>query len=368
MSASRDERPKKARTISFKNLATVTSGWSRKSGIRASTTATLVETPSDHVHDIPAATPKNSGTVASSTDTIPLRSKTALAKTSELEIPYHLGLRALHPASDTPTCPVDIIALHGINGNARTTWTHQHEKTKRKEFWLQDYLPLEFPGARIYTFGYDARVFFSLGTGDIGSFATSLLEDVRNVRTKREEQRRPIIFIAHSMGGLVVKKALTVARNDPARFGNIVESTSAIFFMATPHRGSDHAATLGAIAKIVNFPFAKSLINRLTGEIREDLILGLKKDGPGIRQIATDFSALTDGSIRFFSFIEMNKTKPLKRKIVDEVTGKMDVAPETVIYMDGKDHKSIVRFESRQCPSYLKVVANMREAVNAATD
>jgi hypothetical protein len=85
--------------------------------------------------------------------------------------------------------------------------------------------------------------------------------------------------------------------------------------MATPHRGSDHAAILGAITKIMNLPFASTLINRFTGEIRDDLILGLKKDGPRIKKIATDFKDLTDGSIKFYSFIEMMKTKPLTRRV-----------------------------------------------------
>jgi hypothetical protein len=204
---------KKSRIISFKKLTSRSWG---KTTTRASTATTLVEAPpprpietqapTDHVYPAPKpavtfAPPQN-----------PLRSKTApepepgegLEKS--VKQPYRLGLFPLHPPpSDTllaANCPVDIIALHGINGDAYTTFTSPTSTS----FWLRDFLPHSFPGARIYTFGYDASVIFSLGTGDISSFAGSLLEDVRNVRLGREEQRRPIVWVVHSMGGLVVKK------------------------------------------------------------------------------------------------------------------------------------------------------------------
>lgn len=136
--------------------------------------------------------------------------------------------------------PVDIIALHGLGGTPHKTWTHTTKNTPTGEekgvFWLKDFLPLEFPGCRVFTYGYNAKIYFSRGTGQIESFARTLLELVMDIRTKREDMKRPIVFVAHSMGGLVVKKALTLATLDLRRYGNIVASTAAILFLATPHR------------------------------------------------------------------------------------------------------------------------------------
>ncbi|TVY34388.1 Protein SERAC1, partial [Lachnellula subtilissima] len=277
--------------------------------------------------------------------------------------PNKSGLFPLYPPLLEGNCPVDIIALHGINGDAYSTFT----APSSENLWLRDFLPRSFPGARIYTFGYDARVFFSLATGDISTFANSLLEDVWGVRIGRCEKRRPIIWIAHSMGGLVVKKALTIAYNDPARYGDIHSSTTSILFMATPHRGSDHAALLGGIAEVANLPLAGTLTSRFAGKVRDDLIKGLEKDNPAVKKIAEEFEALNSGKdITLYSFVEMKRTKPLSRRVVDEETGTMGVVGERVIYMDGEDHKSIVRFESEESPSYRKVSGVLREAVSDA--
>jgi hypothetical protein len=65
---------------------------------------------------------------------------------------------------------VDIIAIHGLGGNPRKTWTHQNGK-----MWLEDFAPTAFPRFRIYTFGYDSEVAFSKGTGTLRDFAKNFL-------------------------------------------------------------------------------------------------------------------------------------------------------------------------------------------------
>jgi hypothetical protein len=86
-------------------------------------------------------------------------------------------------------------------GDAYTTWTHSNG-----HFWLRDSLPDEVPSARIFSYGYPANVFLSLEKGRIDDHATTLLEDLRDMRKSPEDERRPIVFICHSMGGIVVKK------------------------------------------------------------------------------------------------------------------------------------------------------------------
>ncbi|KAL9036628.1 MAG: hypothetical protein Q9214_006047, partial [Letrouitia sp. 1 TL-2023] len=108
------------------------------------------------------------------------------------------------PAAETPsakTFSVDIVAVHGLGGHPFKTWV-SNEKGKEC-FWLQDYLLKDLPGARLYTFGYNSRPFFSRSVETIADYAKELIDDLELERFSLETPSlRPIVFICHSMGGL----------------------------------------------------------------------------------------------------------------------------------------------------------------------
>jgi hypothetical protein len=45
-----------------------------------------------------------------------------------------------------------IIAVHGLDGHRDQSWTAD----SNKKMWLKDFLPLDIPNARIFTYGYNA--------------------------------------------------------------------------------------------------------------------------------------------------------------------------------------------------------------------
>jgi len=103
-----------------------------------------------------------------------------------------LGLTCLYDGTDSDhdvplgrQVPIDIIAVHGLNGKSHSTWTSRSDAHGVVN-WIQDFLPVEFPGSRIYTFGYNADLFWSQGNGDIASFAQDLLCELTKERLSRE--------------------------------------------------------------------------------------------------------------------------------------------------------------------------------------
>lgn len=158
----------------------------------------------------------------------------AVENPAEKKVPYlerHIGLLLLNPnylktdvGGSGENYALDIVAVHGITGDAFKTWTHRkgtnsstrkgkdRNKDDRKDVgqdkgkgngndeernvetnWLRDFLPSSFPGARIFSFGYPADVIWTKGTGNFDSFARSLLEELKRVRV----QSKVVIFIRY---------------------------------------------------------------------------------------------------------------------------------------------------------------------------
>ena len=132
---------------------------------------------------------------------------------------------------------VDVVAVHGLQGDAYKTWTHEIGT-----LWLRDLLPAEIPSARIMTFGYDSALAFSNSVSGIEHKALDLLNRL-SAKRNDDTHRRPIVFICHSLGGIVVKKALILAheRSSYSEFNDILTNTKAIAFLAVPHKGSGTA-------------------------------------------------------------------------------------------------------------------------------
>ena len=85
-----------------------------------------------------------------------------------------MGLKVLYPEPDQAsqnTLTVDIVAVHGLNGDPTDTWTD----AKTKAFWLKDFLHHDLKGAQIMTFGYNADIAFGNTTASIKDHAMDLL-------------------------------------------------------------------------------------------------------------------------------------------------------------------------------------------------
>lgn len=68
---------------------------------------------------------------------------------------------------------VDIVAIHGLNGDALSTWEHDNGT-----LWLRDLLPQAVPGARVFTYGYPSQLFFSKSMASLRDYAQRLLSSL----------------------------------------------------------------------------------------------------------------------------------------------------------------------------------------------
>ena len=109
--------------------------------------------------------------------------------------------------------------------------------------WLRDLLPSSVPfnTARIMTFGYNSTLFDKTRTDRLQDWADDLLENVGSVREAPEEQARPMIFVCHSLGGIVGRQAMIRLHYLPEKFFGITLGKCGLLFLSTPHVGSQQA-------------------------------------------------------------------------------------------------------------------------------
>lgn len=55
------------------------------------------------------------------------------------------------------------------------------------------------------SYGYNSTTAFSRATTDIDDKAAILLDRLDGERVSQAQKQRPILFIAHSLGGIIVK-------------------------------------------------------------------------------------------------------------------------------------------------------------------
>lgn len=145
---------------------------------------------------------------------------------------------------------IDVVAVHGLQGDAYRTWEHDNGS-----LWLRDFLPADIPNARIMTFGYDSTIACSKSVAKIEDKALELLNHLSAKRSPAPPgtPSNPIVFICHSLGGIVVKKALALAHdcNSNLDYRDISANTKAIAFLGVPHNGSNSARWAGFAANLL---------------------------------------------------------------------------------------------------------------------
>lgn len=112
------------------------------------------------------------------------------------------GVKVLH---NCPDATVDICFIHGLTGDRESTWTANGQSIP----WPQSLLPPKLSRARILTYGYDAYVVRAsvASANRLNDHAMNLLTKLTTNRELNNASSRPLIFVAHSLGGLALDRA-----------------------------------------------------------------------------------------------------------------------------------------------------------------
>ncbi|RMZ87067.1 hypothetical protein DV736_g5706, partial [Chaetothyriales sp. CBS 134916] len=267
---------------------------------------------------------------------------------SAKDVEKNRGRIGLHTLND-PTDPcVEIVFVHSLLGDSLWTWTYEKERATFWPEWLIEDMVLS--NTRVHTYGYheppiNGRAPVSK-LREIGLSLCSALE--LNAYVKRSAQNR-IIFIAHSLGGAVVKAAIANAR-ETMKLQELSRRFHTILFLATPHRDGNNRAMLLSILQSCN---TSSKIDYIDADPNTTVVQDINEHF---------YSNLQDLGI--WSFFEGTSNPVVTRRqaalskgslILDvaELTG-LDIPQESKVQVNA-DHAGVVRYQSSSDPTYIYI-------------
>ncbi|KAM0083609.1 hypothetical protein ACKRZS_004194 [Fusarium odoratissimum] len=250
-----------------------------------------------------------------------------------------------------PDAKFDICAVHGLGGNAIDTWTADSGKT-----WLRDFLPEHenFKNSRVMTFGYDSDLTNRSTVMELENWAETLLQSLNEVRTGEKEKERPLLVVSHSLGGLVVRKAM--ARLHPTHnCQNIKLSQCGIVFLATPHSGSTKADWS-------NFLVATA---HTIGGVRPETVKTLQAfNTASVWDTAAFLNIEPCPPFRCFAEGLKMRVKGTNQHIVTQSSATLGKDQAHMVM--GVDHSSICKFNSR-LGTFVTITMALRELLNEVT-
>nr|CAB3265980.1 protein SERAC1-like [Phallusia mammillata] len=195
----------------------------------------------------------------------------------------------------------DVVFIHGLMGGAFYSWRQQEgvsgSEEERTDCWPEDWIPRDLPGCRVMCVEYDTELTewkamcpHEPETRTISFRSRTILDKMQRAGLGD----RPIVWVAHSMGGLIVKHMLMDAMQNSKKYGTILKKTKGVVFYSTPHFGSQLANYSRKVRRLL-FPSVE--------------VMELSHDSPTLGVLNDNLRDLAErAKVRVLSFGEMQTT------------------------------------------------------------
>ncbi|KAK6363204.1 hypothetical protein TWF730_000647 [Orbilia blumenaviensis] len=280
---------------------------------------------------------------------------------------YQYGVNVLSPGVDPV---VDIILVHGLGGDPFKTWTYSGGKREPSVLWPRDLLALEIPEVRILSYGYDTKVtsWFEGATSNmIHHHSETMISRLHNFRSRKIDGKssteRPIIWIGHSLGGILIKRALIYSNScgvdHNERLRSIKVSTQGILFMGTPHMGSDIVRWASLARKLLLFfPGVK---------LDSTMLSMLGQNSETLQNINTLFTGIASSFEIVYFYEEIETVLPTgQREVIVPYSSAIVDSPNTEKIGIHATHHTMIKYKNESSPGYSDVAGILRQMVDTA--
>lgn len=249
---------------------------------------------------------------------------------------------------DCPDATADICFVHGLEGDARATWTADGKSAPWPEAILPQSLEKAGIKPRILTYGYDAYIVRRTAGPEIGlaDHAAAFLHHLAAERATPETLVRPLILVSHNLGGTVCKEALLQSNNAHSSvLRGVFDSTAGIVFMGMPHAGC-------WVARWAKVPL--SLLG-LARPLNTCLLATLNPKDTVLESVQRRFKAMiverTGGAreVHIMSMVEQRTLPGLTKLVVSKKSATMKGFPSLDM---PANHRDMVKFGSAADPGF----------------
>lgn len=143
----------------------------------------------------------------------------------------------IHPFYQPDNATADLVLVHGLMGDSKGTWTGKSDDGK-PTYW-PEWIKALCPTTNIWLVDYDSSLNAWVQPAmPLDSIAGAVLMHAKD----QGIGSRPIHWVGHSMGGLIIKHLLRQAREKAkSDWSQVSDASVAITFLGTPHHGADIA-------------------------------------------------------------------------------------------------------------------------------
>jgi hypothetical protein len=218
-------------------------------------------------------------------------------------------------------------------------------------------LPQAIKVARVLTFGYDASAssFFGESCADkIQAYAHTLVAGLQADRSLEGYDHRPIVFVCHGLGGILVKKALAYSSSRTSslvsHYYTIFVSTYAILFFGTPHNSIDRKNWL-------ELESIQAEESRQILQTQNQSQVARERDSETLRLITDSFAPLMKQFHIFFFWEEIQCHFVNRSDFVVQQSSAAPIVDDTERSGIHATHFGMVKFSTTDSSSYRIVIA-----------
>jgi hypothetical protein len=170
---------------------------------------------------------------------------------------------------------ISCIAISGLASHAFGSW--QPRGPDKSYMWIRDEIHVSLPGVRAMTYGYDSRLVGSSSFQSISDIALGFIYHLKSGGWNLESAK-PIVFLAHSLGGIILKEALVQVADREKSVTSILNNVQGAIMFGVPSLGMQQSHLMAMVEGQVN----SMLVQDLSRENGSSYLRQLNKSFEGI--------------------------------------------------------------------------------------